>query len=463
MAETTINWARKYRPGNLDEYMGDEIKTKMLKRLSKRENYPKVILLEGTRGSGKTSLARLICKEILCEDKVDGHACGKCDMCTELDENLLYADNGATTSNVIEVNVATDGGKNAIEEIMNEMDTMPLYGDYKICILDECHRLTKVAQNSLLKRLEEPKSYEVYILCTTDPDDLLQPIKSRCEIDLKVKPANADDLTNKLLYISEKERLRVDKQALRLIVDVCDRNPRESILKLEDLAKSNNGEITRELVMRETGTIEAGFYMEFFNAANKGLEEIVRFNRKIAERNMSASDFIKGMTKFVLECINIKLGIGWDRFQKDYIDKVKNFFNIYTSEDLDCLLQILEYSNKMVNSDTTMADLLLLTLGLRIGKIKLLAVGLYNEQMQAEVENSKGNKKSVELKEEERNLLPKKSTAVLDNALLVSAYGQNIVEVKGGLGKLDLDDPDDEDPDDIDEDALLKELSSRLG
>lgn len=464
MSDTShLNWARKYRPRNLQEYIGDEVKTKISSRLSKKENYPRVMLLEGTRGSGKTSLAELICKEMLCENKIDGHACCECDMCKELDEMLLFADNGSTTNNVMEVDVAMDGGKKAVESIIDEMDIAPMYGDYKICILDECHRLTESAQNALLKRFEDPQRYEVYILCTTDPDDLLQPIKSRCEVDIKVRPANSTDLVNRLLEISEKEKLRVDKQALKLIVEACDRNPRESILKLEDLAKSNGGEITREIVMRETGTIEAGFYMDFFNAANKGLEDIVKFRRKIEERNISPGDFIRGITKFTLECINIKLGIGWDKFQKEYIDSVKKFFGTYNAEDLDCLLQILEYSNKTVNSDTTMADLLLLTLGLRIGKIKLLAVGLHNEQAQAEKETSKGNKLSVELKESERESSCLKTSTLLDNALVASAYGTNIVEVKGGTSLLDLDDSTEDDTDYCSDDDILKDLAARLG
>ena len=157
--EDSKSWARKYRPSSLNDYMGASIRKTVLARLSSDSLYPRVWLLDGDRGSGKTSLARLIALEMLCEDKVDGHSCGKCEMCRELKDNLLFSDNGSTASNVIEVNVATDGGKSAIEEIMNEMDTEPLFGKYKICILDECHRLTQGAQNSLLKRLEEPRAY----------------------------------------------------------------------------------------------------------------------------------------------------------------------------------------------------------------------------------------------------------------------------------------------------------------
>lgn len=447
MAEGHLNWARKHRPKTLNEYMGESIKEKMLSRLSNPDTYPRVILLEGDRGSGKTSLARLISVEMLCQEKVDGRACGECDMCLDLKEHLLFADNGSTTDNVIEINVAMDGGKSAIADIIEQMDSEPLYGGYKICILDECHKLTTAAQNALLKRLEEPKYYEVYILCTTEADKLLQPIKSRCEVVLKVKPASLDDLTKRLIDICKIEGVEIGTEAVKAIANACGRNPRESILKLEDIAKSHGFKVDIQTVLEETSTFKADTYIDYFVAINKGLESIVKFNGELKEKNISGNEFLKGLTDFVLSCINISMGVNIDRYQKEYISRVKSFFSIYTTEDIDCLLQIIEYARKTITSDESMSDLLLLTTALRIGKIKLLAVGLYNEANLAFKENQKGNKKHIEsLNESKEQKSDSIKEKIVDDSILASAFGKQLVEVKAGNNsKLMFEDDDDED------------------
>lgn len=457
------NWARKHRAGKLSQYIGDDIKRRILSRLSSPENYPRVILLEGMRGGGKTTMARLIAKEMLCEHKVNGLACDECSMCKELNENLLFADNGDGVDNVLEVNVATDGGKDAINTIIEEMDREPLYGKYKICILDECHRLTAAAQNALLKRLEEPKSYEVYILCTTEADKLLQPIKSRCEITLHIKPASVEDLTTRLLQICEEEKVQIGKEALKAIINACGRNPRESILKLEDLAKSNNYKIDLETVLRETGTVEADTYIDYFTAINKGLSDIITFGNALKDRNISVGDFYKGLTKFVISCIHITLGMDLDQYQKDFIKRVKTFFGMYTTEDIDTLLQILEYTRKSLNSDDSMDDLLFLTTSLRIGKIKLLAAGLYNRLEDSERETRLGNKKHVdEVNKLNETSIDKMQNVALNNNLIATAFGREVSEVNTvERPSLFNDDEDDEDDADVmaNDESFLSDLN----
>lgn len=444
MVEEGISWARGYRPRNLDEYKGDAVKNKIANRIqSAGGGKPfSVLLLYGMRGGGKTSLSRLIAKDLLCENPINGHACCECDMCRELDENLLFADNGALTDNVLEMNVAIDSGKSAIESTMEEMDNEPIYGKYKICILDEVQKATNAFQNALLKRLEEPKPYEIYILCTTNPEDLLQTVKSRCEVSIEIKPATLDDLVDRLLYICEQEKVKTSKAALKLIANYTGRNPRESILKLEDIAKSNARVVTVEDVQRETGSKDSKMYIDYYRAANSGLNDILTFTQNLKENNISYTEFIRGLTKFTLSCINIKFGIGLSSYSPDYIESVKKFFNVYNSEDIDCLLQILEYANKMMNSDNTMSELVLNTTAMRISKIKLLAVGLQNEKELAIEETKKGNKQSIEISKEEKTLKAKEN--ILDNALVSSALGKNVTEIKADV-ILDEDDIDDAD------------------
>ena len=174
LGEPSLSWDRKYRPATLDDYMGEAIKKQIMPRLSDPSKYAQTYLLEGTRGSGKTTLARLIAKEMLCEHKVDGHACNKCGSCMDLNENLLYGDGSVRLDSVIEIDAGVNTGKEDVAKLMDEMGNEPIGSKYKICIIDECHKLSQSAQSALLKRLEEPRSYEVYILCTTNKEKMLE-------------------------------------------------------------------------------------------------------------------------------------------------------------------------------------------------------------------------------------------------------------------------------------------------
>lgn len=443
----TGNWARIHRPRNMSEYMGEAIKAKIMPRLADKKLYPRVVLLEGTRGGGKTSMARLMAKEMLCLSPVNGHCCDKCAMCQEINEHLLYTDNGDGVDNILEINVATDGGKEAVTKIIEEMDIEPIYGDYKICILDECHRLSPAAQNALLKRLEEPKSYEVYILCTTDPDKLLQPIKSRCEMTLTVRPANIEELTARLIQICKEEKVEIGTEAAKEIAKACNCNPRESILKLEDLAKSHGYKVTIADVIAETGAIETDTYIEYFNAVNLGLSDIVRFSKHLKERNISMADFYKGLTNFVINCIYIVMGIGLDNYTKDYITRVKKFFKVYSSEDIDTLLQILEYTRKTIGTDESMGDLLYLTTSLRIGKVKMLSHGLSTHLSDATKETKVGNTihaQDLAVKDEESS--SKVSSEVVNDALIATVFGHDVSEVNSSRPNLFDDDESDTEP-----------------
>lgn len=458
--EDSRSWARKYRPSSLNEYMGASIKQTAISRLRDESTYPRVWLLEGDRGSGKTSLARLIALEMLCENKVDGHSCGECEMCREIKDNLLFSDNGSTASNVLEVDVANDGGKSAVEKIMEEMDTEPLFGKYKICILDECHRLTVGAQNSLLKRLEEPRAYEVYILCTTDPDDLLEPIISRCELTLTVKPANINELVDRLLFICQQEDVEVSREALVAIANAKECNPRESIMLLEGIAKSHDYKVTYETVLKETGTIQSDTYVKYFKSANTSMSEIIKFNWELKANAIQPKDFLLGLSKYIITCLRIVEGLGIEMYTPDYVKKVKDFFKTYTPQDVDVLLQIIEYALDKLNKDNSMGDLILMTTAMRISKIKQLSLGidLSGERDISLKEINKGSQLHIEQLNSEKNKKSALESQVdIDSSLLSASFGEEMLEVTSKKPIL-FDEVDEDDSLASDEDILNDKL-----
>lgn len=441
-----IAFHRKYRPRNIAGYMGDEIKDILLSRFSDESKYPQTILLYGTRGCGKTSAARLIAKEYHCINKIDGHACGKCEMCLEIEERLINSQVGVDVQGVQELDIASDSGKAAIDEVLEDALIEPMYPyKYKILILDECHMATKQAQNRLLKIVEEPPKHLVFIFCTTDPDQLLDTLNSRCQLKIEVKKPSVDELANRLLWVCQQEKITTSMEALKMIAKKAERIPREALNILEDVAKNCGNQVTLETIRSRTGEVAVEIYMQYYQAANDSLEKVMLFNKSLKEQNIPPKNFIRGLTRFTLDCINIRYAIGIDEYPMEYVNAVKKFFSMYNSEELDALLQIVEYANKFIDNDDTKAELIITTTAMRIGKLKLLAVGLTNERLEAEKENKRSldnyKKRIDQEKEESKKVIQKK----IDSPLLVSVFGKNVSEVKAGPNLEVIEDDDDGD------------------
>ena len=225
---TEVAFHRKYRPKSIDEYIGEDIKKVIINRFRRNEaSYPQTILLYGPLGTGKTSMARLLALEYQCLEKVDGRPCGKCEMCLEIQEKLIRSEAGVEVPGVQELNVASDSGKAAMEEMLEDALIEPMYPlKYKIIILDEVHMATMQAQNLLLKIVEEPPKHLVFIFCTTDPDKLLGTLKSRLQLKIEVIKPSIDELANRLLEVCKSEGITTSMDALKLIARRESRIPR---------------------------------------------------------------------------------------------------------------------------------------------------------------------------------------------------------------------------------------------
>lgn len=384
-----IAWARKYRPASFDQYLGDSTKLSLMNRLSDRNNIPNTIMLYGTRGTGKTSMARLICKEILCMEPVDGHSCGKCDMCLEVAEYISSTEAGAECNGIVEIDAATTTGKADIGEIISDAlipPTWPL--TKKVLILDECHMLSQAAQNSLLKVIEEPPEFLVFILCTTDPEKVIGTVQSRMQIKVEVRKKTVDELADRLEEIAKLEGVKYSKEALKIIAKKGNRIPREAITLLEDIAKSNNYRVDMETVRSSLNEVSSEVYLKFYEAANKSLSKILEFNQYLKDKDISPRSFISGLSRFTLDAMYIRYGIALDDFPPEFLKSVKDIFKTYRSSDMDTLLQVIESASKFIRADDdNNNELILTTTALRIGKIPLLAKGLSNEEGEALKEN----------------------------------------------------------------------------
>lgn len=388
--ELEKSWYTKYRPTTIDEYSGPKIKSIVKKRFTKKSNMPHVIMMEGERGCGKTTFARIISKYYLCENPhEDGTPCEECEMCRSINEILISGESTQVECpGVTEIDATTMNGKEAIQEVLDDAIQAPIYSQYKVLIIDEVHMVTSAAQNSMLKIIEDIPPHLIVIFATTNPEKVLQTIKSRCQLTLEARKQSIKDMANRLLQISEYENLTVSNEALEIIARKGNRVPRECINILENIAKTYDGEITVDHVREALGGVSSELYMDYFRAANKSLEEILLFVRKLRDNDVKTTDFTNGLMAFVLDSMYIKHGISLEDFPTDYIKSVKELFEMYNSSDFDMLMQVLENMNSNLTADNNSTnEFVLTTTAMRISKINLLANGLAHESEVAIAEN----------------------------------------------------------------------------
>ena len=388
--ELSKSWYTKYRPKTIEDYSGPTIKRIVARRFRKHSDMPHVIMIHGSRGCGKTTFSRIISKYYLClNPHEDGTPCEECEMCTSINEILIGGESSQVECpGVTEVDATTANGKEAIQGVIEDALQAPIYGEFKVIIFDECHMITAAAQNSLLKIIEDIPQHLVVIFATTDPQKVLQTIKSRCQLILEARKQSVKDMANRLLEISKMENLTVSNEALEIIARKGNRVPRECINILEGIAKTYGGNITVANVREYLGGVASESYMEYFEAANESLAKILLFIKKLKENDTKYSDFVKGLTSFVLDSMYIKHGISLEEYPVDYVKSVKALFEIYSSSEFDLLMQIIEsLSNQLTVDDDTKNELLLVTTAMRISKITLLANGLANEHEESIKEN----------------------------------------------------------------------------
>ncbi len=431
MAE--IAYARKYRPKSLDEYLGTEVKMKVRNRLKDEKNFPQTILLYGPPGDGKTTLDRLIAKEMQCTDRVNGCACGRCANCMTIEDELINAEFGSSTLGVTELDIGSEGGKDRVLELAEQVLMPPPYGyKYNIFILDECHMWTKQAQNALLKMLEELPPTTVIMLSTTDPDRLLEPVRDRCQLRIQVKPANAEELVGRLKTVAELEKLTVSEDALKLIVKYNRRNPRLSLNMLENVAKNYDKKVTVANVLKEHNEVGIARYEEYFSGAQSKdpIASTLLICEKLEAEGVTYKDFLDGLIDFVTTCISIKYGIGIEGETTESLMAAKKLFSSYTISDMDCLLQIMEYASKMLYTSSSTERLVLLTTAMRISKVKILEAGLQFVERDTAKETERGAEIHAAALNEEQGTIAK--PLEVNEQVLSTVFGKQVKEIASG-------------------------------
>lgn len=254
--------ARKYRPQKFREVIGQEHITQTLEKALSNDRLAHAFLFTGPRGVGKTTCARILAKVINCENKSENlDPCNECSSCLAFDKNNSF--------NVIELDAASNNGVEHIRTLNDQVRLQPQQGKYKVFIIDEVHMLSQAAFNAFLKTLEEPPSYAIFILATTEKHKIIPTILSRCQIfDFRRIPI--EKIISQLKAISEKESLKAEEDALYTIAEKGDGSMRDALSIYDRIMSSADKEITYDDVVDRLNILD---YDYFFKAANAMLKE----------------------------------------------------------------------------------------------------------------------------------------------------------------------------------------------
>lgn len=274
---------RKFRPDTFEEVKGQDHIVTTLRNQIKADRIGHAYLFTGTRGTGKTSIAKLFAKSVNCEHPVDGSPCGTCRSCQTIAS-------GASV-NVIEIDAASNNGVDNIREIIEEVSYSPVEGKYKVYIIDEVHMLSIGAFNALLKTLEEPPSYVIFILATTEVHKIPITILSRCQ-RYDFKRITIETIADRLRELMEKEQVQVEEKALRYIAKTADGSMRDALSLLDQCIAFHFGEeLTYDKVLDVLGAVDTEVFARLIELIQSHditgcislLEEVVMQGRELTQ------------------------------------------------------------------------------------------------------------------------------------------------------------------------------------
>lgn len=302
---------RKFRPDNFFDVKGQEHIVTTLKNQIKAGRIGHAYLFCGTRGTGKTTVAKLLAKVVNCENPVDGNPCNECKMCRGIAAQ--------TSMNVIEIDAASNNGVDNVREIVEEVRYSPTEGKYKVYIIDEVHMLSAGAFNALLKTIEEPPSYVIFILATTEVHKIPVTILSRCQ-RYDFKRITIDTISDRLSELMQTENIEAEEKALRYVARAADGSMRDALSLLDQCISFYLGKkLTYDNVLEVLGAVDTQVFARLLGC--------------IREQNVSAC--IKLLEE--IESSGRELG----QFTIDFIWYLRNLLLLKTTEDVsDMVIEI---------------------------------------------------------------------------------------------------------------------------
>ncbi|OZV14066.1 DNA polymerase III subunit gamma/tau [Tissierella sp. P1] len=311
---------RQYRPKTFDEVLGQKHITITLKNQIQKENIGHAYLFSGTRGTGKTSTAKIFSRAVNCLNSRDGNPCNECEICKGiLDESIM---------DVIEMDAASNRRIDDIRELRDKVIYPPARTKYKVYIIDEVHMLTPEAFNALLKTLEEPPKHLIFILATTEPEKLPQTILSRCQ-RFDFKRVTTKDIIENMKNICSTLSIDVEDKVLNLIARNSDGAMRDALSLLDQCVSFGSGEITYSDAISILGIVNTDMILNIVqNIIDKNLEDVLQSIDEVIQNGKDIHQFIKDLINHFRNLMIIKTS----KNPVDLIDIDEESLNKYLSQ-----------------------------------------------------------------------------------------------------------------------------------
>lgn len=376
---------RKFRPQNFEDVKGQNHIVTTLKNQIKAERIGHAYLFCGTRGTGKTTIAKVFAKAVNCENPSEGSPCGECSLCRAI--------SSGASMNVIEIDAASNNGVDNIREIVEEVSYSPAEGKYKVYIIDEVHMLSIGAFNALLKTLEDPPSYVIFILATTEVHKIPITILSRCQ-RYDFKRIAIDTIAERMQELMQHEEIQAEEKALRYIAKTADGSMRDALSLLDQCIAFHFGEeLTYDKVLDVLGAVDTAVFGRLFELALASdatgcielLEEIVTQGRELSQ------------------------------FVSDFTWYLRNLLLVQSSEDIEDVIDVSTENLARLKEEARMTDMDTIIRYIRIfselsGRIRYAAqkrilievalIKLCRPSMEADTESLLGRVRDLEKKME---------------------------------------------------------------
>ena len=324
--------ARKWRPKNFEELVGQAHVAQALINGLDSDRLHHAFLFTGTRGVGKTTIARILSKSLNCDTGVTSRPCGQCSACIEIDEGRFV--------DLIEVDAASRTKVEDTRELLENVQYRPTRGRYKVYLIDEVHMLSRHSFNALLKTLEEPPPHVKFLLATTDPQKLPITVLSRC-LQFNLKKLPAADIVQRLSHILEQENIGFDESGLRLLARGAEGSMRDALSLLDQTINFSGGRVADNEVRSMLGTIEASHIYDLIAQMHRNDATAVMQTVKVLDER--SPDYLDALAEIISILHHIAMEqqvAGFITEDWDNPDRIQAFAKDITPQDVQLYYQI---------------------------------------------------------------------------------------------------------------------------